>query len=122
MAYHLIPFVAGAVIGGLAVYLFRNEKVRGELRQSASSISRKVQQTAGEVSGKVSKGLSQTRDSMPGRGARTEPPTAPVDDAGSADLNDPSEVTGTPKPVRRTSPRKKAARKVPAQPPKTDAG
>jgi len=43
MAYHLIPFVAGAVVGGLAVYLFRDEQVRDDLRQSATSISRKVQ-------------------------------------------------------------------------------
>jgi hypothetical protein len=69
MGYHLIPFVAGAVIGGLAVHLFRDERVREDLRRSAGTISRKVQQTAG----KVSKGVTRVRESMPGGSAATEP-------------------------------------------------
>ena len=72
MAYHLIPFVAGTVIGGLAVYLFRDERVRKDLRQSAGSLSRKAQETAGEVSGKVATGLRQVRESMPAFGQSTE--------------------------------------------------
>lgn len=81
MAYHLIPFVAGTVIGGLAVYLFRDERLRKELRQSADSLSRKAQDTAGEVSGKVATGLRQVRDSMPvfGRGIESTGTEAPVD-------------------------------------------
>lgn len=72
MAYHLIPFVAGAVIGGLAVYLYRDEELRGNLRQSADDLSRKVQETAGQVSGKVTRGLGQVRGSIPGLGRGTE--------------------------------------------------
>ena len=72
MAYHLIPFVAGTVIGGLAVYLFRDERVRKDLRQSAGSLSRKAQETAGEVSGKVATGLRQVRESMPAFGRSAE--------------------------------------------------
>lgn len=49
MAYHLIRFVAGAVVGGLAVYLVRDDRLRKDLRQSAGNLSRKAQQAAGEV-------------------------------------------------------------------------
>lgn len=106
MAYHLIPFVAGAVVGGLAVYLFRDEKARGDLRQSATSISRKVQQTAGEVSDKVAKGLSQARESVPGRGEGSESSAEPPTEATSAEPR---------KRARRTTTRKTATRKVPPE-------
>lgn len=102
MAYHLIPFVAGTVIGGLAVYLFRDERLRKDLRQSAGSLSRKAQDTAGEVSGKVATGLRQVRESMPAFGRGTEP-------------------TGTEAPVDATAPRPRktvrrtAARKTPTR-------
>jgi gas vesicle protein len=111
MAYHLIPFVAGAVVGGLAVYLFRDEQVRDDLRQSATSISRKVQQTAAEVSGKVSRGLSQARESIPGRGQGAEPAAEPPAEAAPAEPR---------KPARRTAARKTATRKAPVEPPKAD--
>lgn len=78
MAYYLIPFVAGAVIGGLAVYLYRDEQLRGNLRQSAGDLSRKVQETAGEVSGKVTKGLGQVREAMPNLGRRAKTTRAEV--------------------------------------------
>jgi hypothetical protein len=60
MAVHLIPFVAGAVIGGLAAYFYRDEKLRADLRK-----------TAGDVSDKVSEGLHGLREKVSGRG---EPP------------------------------------------------
>lgn len=73
MAYHLIPFVAGAVVGGLAVYLFGDERARQNLRQSADNLSRKAQRTAGQVSEKVTDGFAQVRESLPGRGGATDP-------------------------------------------------
>jgi gas vesicle protein len=75
MAYHLIPFVAGAVVGGLAAYLFRDERLRKDLRESADSLSRKAQETASEVSGKVATGLRQVRESMAGQGRPDEAAT-----------------------------------------------
>ena len=111
MAYHLIPFVAGAVFGGLAVYLFRDEQVRDDLRQSATNISRKVQQTAGEVSEKVSRGLSQARESIPGRGQAVEPAAeTPVEAAPAEPL----------KSARPTAARKTVTRKATAEPPQAD--
>jgi len=76
MAYHLIPFVAGAVVGGLAVYLFRDERLRGDLRQSAGSLSRRTRETASEVSDKVTQGLTRVRNSMPGRSQAATSTTA----------------------------------------------
>lgn len=112
MAYHLIPFVAGAVVGGLAVYLFRDAKVRDDLRQSATSISRKVQQTAGEVSGKVSKGLSQVRESMPGRSREATRAAVQAD----AEAAPPAPRTS----ARRTTSRKTAPRRATAESVKPD--
>jgi hypothetical protein len=111
MAYHLIPFVAGAVVGGLAVYLFREEKVRDDLRQSATSISRKMQKTAGEVSGKVSRGLSQARESIPGRSEGPDPAAEPPAAAASPERR---------KPARRTASRKPAIRKASTETPKPE--
>lgn len=99
MAYHLIPFVAGAVVGGLAVYLFGDERARQNLRQSADDLSRKTQRTAGQVSenlrqsagnlsrkarrtagqvsDKVSDGFAQVRESFPGSSGEAEPAPEP---------------------------------------------
>jgi len=111
MAYHLIPFFAGAVVGGLAAYLFRDERVRDDLRQSATRVSRKVQQTAGEVSGKLSKGFSQARESIPGRGQSTEPAAEPAAEAASPEPRE---------RARRSAARKTSTRKATAEPPKAD--
>lgn len=99
MAYHLIPFVAGAVVGGVAVYLFGDERARQNLRQSADNLSRKAQRTAGKVSDKVTDGFTQVRESLPGRGGTSE--TAPAPEA---------EVSAPNAPVRRTASRKSPAR------------
>jgi hypothetical protein len=110
MGYHLIPFVAGAVIGGLAVHLFRDERVREDLRRSAGTISRKVQQTAG----KVSKGVTRVRESMPGGSAATEP------DA-EGDAAAPEAAEAKPRSTtRRTAARKAPGRKAAPEPEKTD--
>lgn len=90
MALHLIPFVAGAVIGGLTAYFYRDEKVRKEVRRSASDLSHKVKATAGDVSHKVSEGFSDLRRKV----ART--PQA--------------EAEETPKAVKKVA-RKKVSRK-----------
>jgi hypothetical protein len=63
MAVHLIPFVAGAVIGGLAAYFYRDERLRGEVRK-----------TVDDVSDKVSEGLHGLRERVSG-GREEAPPT-----------------------------------------------
>jgi hypothetical protein len=104
MAYPLIPFVAGAVVGGLAVCLVRDDRLRKDLRRSAGSLSRKAQVTAGEVSGKVAKGLGQVRASMAGQGHV---------DASASHAAEPEVKAKTPKPrapVRKTATRKSPTR------------
>jgi gas vesicle protein len=104
MAYHLIPFVAGAVVGGLAAYLFRDERLRKDLRESADSLSRKAQETASEVSGKVATGVRQVRKSMAGQGRADESAT---------DTAEPEVKTKTRKPraaVRSTAARRSSTR------------
>jgi len=104
MAYHLIPFVAGAVVGGLAVYLFRDEQLREDLRHSAGSLSRRTRETASEVSGKVTQGLTRVRGSMPGRSQAAASSTA-------ADQTDAETTTPKPRtPARRTATRKSPTR------------
>lgn len=66
MAYHLIPFVAGAVVGGLAVYLFRDEQLRDALREKTGNLSRRARETAGQDSDKVGRGLKRGRKPVPG--------------------------------------------------------
>lgn len=56
MAFPVIPFVAGALVGGLSVYLYRNETLRRVVGRSASGLSGKVKRTAAEASDDVSDG------------------------------------------------------------------
>lgn len=64
MAIHLIPFVAGAVFGGLGAYLYRDEKLRREVKRTAGVVGGKVTKTAGRVSGKVSAGFGELRQKV----------------------------------------------------------
>ncbi|MFO8152674.1 hypothetical protein [Thioalkalivibrio sp.] len=104
MAYHLIPFVAGAVVGGLAVYLFRDEQLRDDLRRKTGSLSRRARDTADEVSAKVARGLRRGRESLPERGQDADPTTV-----GAAT------VAETPRPKPRTPTRGTTTRKSPTR-------
>lgn len=61
MAIHLIPFVAGAVIGGIGVYFYRDEKLRKEVSRTAGELGGRIRNTADRVSGKASEGFSGLR-------------------------------------------------------------
>lgn len=67
MAIPLIPFVAGAVIGGLSAYFYRDERLRKEVRRTAGDLSGKVKETADNVSHRVAEGWSGMRDKVTGR-------------------------------------------------------
>ena len=67
MAIPLIPFVAGAVIGGLATYLYRDEKLRNDMKRTADTLSDKVKDAAGEVSDKMSEGYDELRQKFTGK-------------------------------------------------------
>lgn len=109
MAYHLIPFVAGAVVGGLAAYLFRDERLRKDLRQSAGHLSRKTQETATEVSGKFATGLRQVRASMAGQGQADESATSAAEPEVKAKAA--KSRAAVRKTATRKSPTRTAARK-----------
>lgn len=115
MAYHLIPFVAGAVVGGLAAYLFRDERLRKDLRQSAGHLSRKTQETATEVSGKVATSLRQVRESMAGQGRADESATRTAEPEVEPKRRKPRAAgrkTATRKNPTRTAARKRAPKAV----------
>lgn len=56
MAFPLLPFIAGAAIGGLATYLYENQKARSKINKAAGDVSDKVKQSTGAVTKKLSKG------------------------------------------------------------------
>ena len=42
MAIPILPFVAGAVVGGLGVYFYRDKKLRGAVGRTARGLREKV--------------------------------------------------------------------------------
>lgn len=95
MAFPLIPFVAGAVIGGLAAFLYKDDKVR-----------KSIGKTAGDVTRKVSEGVSDLRR----KASHQEAPA----EAGSEQPAAAAPVTK--KRVAKKTVRKKAAAKSAAAP------
>ena len=61
MAIPIIPFVAGAVVGGLSVYFYRDGRARGAVGRTARGLTGKVKKTAGKVSDRVSEGFGGRR-------------------------------------------------------------
>jgi hypothetical protein len=49
MAVPLIPFVAGAVVGGLVAYFYKDENVRREARRAADEVSDVVSHNLDEL-------------------------------------------------------------------------
>ena len=109
MAYHLIPFVAGAVVGGLAVYLLRDEQLRDDLREKTGNLSRRARETASEVSDKVARGLKRGRESVPGDGQSGD--TATEANETVADATAPKARTSRRGTTTRKSPTRATARK-----------
>ena len=104
MAVHLIPFVAGAVIGGLAAYFYRDERLRGEVRK-----------TVDDVSDKVSEGLHGLRERVSG-GREEAPPAKKATRKTAA-----KKGAAKKKTVRkRAAPKKAAAAPAEGRPPETD--
>ncbi len=101
MALPLIPFVAGAVIGGLAAYLCKDKKLRNEIKKGAS-----------DASHKVSDGISGIRQRMSGKTAVSE--TAEGSESPEAESGVEKKVAVKKvikKAARKKSVRKKAAKR-----------
>ena len=60
MAFPLIPFIAGAVIGGLATYLYENEKARKQVRKTTGTVTHTVAKGVGTLKRKVSGATDKT--------------------------------------------------------------
>ncbi|MEQ8602102.1 MAG: hypothetical protein RIB45_02195 [Marivibrio sp.] len=54
MPIPLIPFVAGAVLGGLGVALYRDQKLRAAVKRTAQDLPDRARQAADDVSSSVS--------------------------------------------------------------------
>lgn len=71
MAIPLVPLFAGAVIGSLVTYLYKDEKVRSGITRKAGEMSEKVKDTAGNVSEKVASGVGGLREKVSWKSADT---------------------------------------------------
>lgn len=90
MALPLIPLVAGAVLGSLATYLYKDDKLKRDLKRAA-----------GNVSDKVSDGFEGLRDKVYGK---TSSPSADEDS-----------VAATPAAKKKASKKKAASKKATAK-------
>lgn len=107
MAIPLIPFVAGAVIGGLAAYLYRDDRLRRRVRTAAGDLSDKARDTADSIGDTLSGVYGDLRDKVMKKDA-VEPGT----DA------EPVVETGPPKKAtKKTAARKKVTKKKAAAKP-----
>jgi len=95
MAIVLIPWVAGAVIGGVATYLYKDEHIREDLSRTAGDVTGKLKGAADTVTEKVTAGYTGLRDRMFGK---------PVEEVAPA-------ATKKPAKRKRATTKKTAARK-----------
>ncbi len=72
MAFPLVPFLAGAVVGGLSIYFYKDERARKDLQKRAGVVSGKAKEAAGDVSHKVSEGIGALREKVSRKGSATE--------------------------------------------------
>ena len=77
MAFVVIPWVAGAVIGGVATYLYKDEHVREEVSRTAGNVTDQVKGAADTVTEKVSAGVTDLRNRLFGRPVEEIAPAAP---------------------------------------------
>lgn len=70
MAVPLIPFVAGAVVGGLAAYFYKDENVRREVRRAAADVSDAVSHNLDELKHRI-KPEERTTEAKPAATKKT---------------------------------------------------
>lgn len=107
MALPLIPFVAGAVVGGLAAYLYRDERLRKRVRHTASDVGYRLKDTAETVGDKLSGVYDDIRDRVKQKTDDTVSPDEPVAKKAAT-----KRVTKKTTAKKRTT-KKKAAAKAP---------
>lgn len=53
MALPLVPFIAGALVGGVSTYLYRDKKTRKKIGKQVRSATDKVTESVSSVRGKL---------------------------------------------------------------------
>src|SRR6056297_397879 len=116
MAIHLIPFVAGAVIGGLGAYFYRDEKLRREVRRTTAELGGRARKTADQVSGKVSDTVSRGLGGVRAKRGSRKPGQAPGESLAQP-ASQPTSPPARKKPVRKkkTAAKKKMSAQAPAK-------
>lgn len=106
MAFPLVPFVAGAVVGGLTAYFARDEKMRRDLSE-----------TTDEVSGKLKQNIVSLKDRLGRSSAKKEAPQseAPAPKRTRRKLA-PAKKAAAKAGRKAPTPRKKATRKAQPEP------
>lgn len=64
MALPILPFAAGALAGGVATLIYKDEKAREALRKTRSNLSEKTRKTRTTVSNKIAESLSRLSDKL----------------------------------------------------------
>jgi len=76
MAIALIPWVAGAALGSVATYLYKDEHIWKDVSRTAEDVSDKVKGAANTVTEKVSESVIVLRDKMFGKPVEKVAPAA----------------------------------------------
>ena len=66
MAFPLVPFLAGAVLGGLGAYFYQDRKVRKVVSKAAKELPGKMKRSAADVSDKMSETYKDLRQRVSG--------------------------------------------------------
>jgi len=77
MAIVVIPWVAGAAIGSVATYLYKDKHIREEVSRTAGNVTDQVIGAANTVTEKVSAGIADLRDRLFGKPVEEIAPAAP---------------------------------------------
>jgi len=109
MAIAFIPWVAGAVIGGVAAYLYKDEHVRDSVSRTTGDISDKMKGAADAVTEKVTGSVNILRDKLFGKSVEEIAPVAPKKTATRKRTT--AKTATKKKAVKRTTARKRAAKK-----------
>jgi len=105
MAIVLIPWVAGAVVGSVATYLYKDEKIRKDVLRTAQGVSDMATGAATTVTGKVTEGFAGLRSRMFGKPVEKAPASAPKKRATR------KKTAAKRKAVKKTASRQRTSRK-----------
>lgn len=95
MAIPLVPLVAGAVIGSLVTYLYKDEEVRSGISRKTGDVADKVKETAGNVQEKVTESVKDIKGKLSRKSDEEQQPAsleAGIEMAIDAEIDDENQV------------------------------